>query len=99
MGSREGKKREERTFFPRWAANVGITNRCPAARQRPAVLKQTASGLPLLPPSLCSLDLSSSLRSLIRSSSPGPPTGGVRIYAREMGNRDWPAVNAPFVPN
>ena len=99
-GGREGKKREKRTFFPRWAANVGITNRRPAARQRPAVLKQTASGLPLLPPSLYSLNLSSSL--LFSHSflfSRASRTGGVRIYAREMGNRDWPAVNAPFVPN
>jgi len=48
IGGWEGKKREEQTFFPRWAANVGITNRRPAARQRPAVLKQTVASLSLL---------------------------------------------------
>lgn len=91
---REREEHRERSFFPRRAANVGITNRRPATRQRPAVLKQTASTstpFPLLslspftPPSL---------------PAPLPPPSPRRVYARAMANRDWrAAVNAPFVPN
>lgn len=74
----------ERSFFPRRAANVGITNRRPAARQRPAVLKQTAStspsSFPSLPPSPPSLPLP-----LCASSSTPPPRPTRRVYARRDG--------------
>lgn len=80
-GARMEKERND-WFFPRRAANAGITNRRPAARQRPAVLKQTASAS-----TLC-------FSLFFPSIEPSR-----RVYARAMANRDWPAVNAPFVPN
>lgn len=92
---REREEHRERSFFPRRAANVGITNRRPATRQRPAVLKQTASTSTPFP--LLSLPLSTpSLPPSLRLFHPPPR----RVYARAMANRDWrAAVNAPFVPN
>ena len=106
-GARMAKERNG-SFFPRRAANAGITNRRPAARQRPAVLKQTAFAFhpvslsPLylfLPLPFLSRSLSLSLAvSLPLLSLPSSPPG--RVYMRApMANRDWPAVNAPFVPN
>ena len=91
-GARMAKERNG-SFFPRRAANAGITNRRPAARQRPAVLKQTAFAFhpvslsPLylfLPLPFLSRSLSLS-RCFSPSSFPPIEPSRARVYARTDG--------------